>query len=184
MIKKPTQLIAYTSILVAFAILIPIIMPLKLIIGPASFTLASHVPLFLAIFMSIPVAILVALGTTLGFLLAGLPLIIVLRALSHLLFAILAAWWLSRKPQLMTSAVKCFSFAFFINVIHGLAEFFSCLYFNSNHSNFYVLFLVYARLDWLRFAYSWHIGFLSCFSSMAFFSKKLKTSHHKCLRLK
>ncbi|HER1186874.1 TPA: hypothetical protein ACGFOJ_001653 [Streptococcus pyogenes] len=123
MIKKPTQLIAYTSILVAFAILIPIIMPLKLIIGPASFTLASHVPLFLAIFMSIPVAILVALGTTLGFLLAGLPLIIVLRALSHLLFAILAAWWLSRKPQLMTSAVKCFSFAFFINVIHGLAEF-------------------------------------------------------------
>lgn len=67
MIKKPTQLIAYTSILVAFAILIPIIMPLKLIIGPASFTLASHVPLFLAIFMSIPVAILVALGTTLGF---------------------------------------------------------------------------------------------------------------------
>lgn len=86
MTKKPTQLIAYTSILVAFAILIPIIMPLKLIIGPASFTLASHVPLFLAIFMSIPVAILVALGTTLGFLLAGLPLIIVLRALSHLLF--------------------------------------------------------------------------------------------------
>ncbi|VHM70396.1 membrane protein [Streptococcus pyogenes] len=67
MTKKPTQLIAYTSILVAFAILIPIIMPLKLIIGPASFTLASHVPLFLAIFMSIPVAILVALGTTLGF---------------------------------------------------------------------------------------------------------------------
>ncbi|HES6876679.1 TPA: hypothetical protein VO375_001443, partial [Streptococcus pyogenes] len=48
MTKKPTQLIAYTSILVAFAILIPIIMPLKLIIGPASFTLASHVPLFLA----------------------------------------------------------------------------------------------------------------------------------------
>lgn len=180
MTKKPTQLIAYTSILVAFAILIPIIMPLKLIIGPASFTLASHVPLFLAIFMSIPVAILVALGTTLGFLLAGLPLIIVLRALSHLLFAILAAWWLSRKPQLMTSAVKCFSFAFFINVIHGLAEFLVVYILTATTATS----MSYARLDWLRFAYSWHIGFLSCFSSMAFFSKKLKTSHHKCLRLK
>lgn len=89
MTKKPTQLIAYTSILVAFAILIPIIMPLKLIIGPASFTLASHVPLFLAIFMSIPVAILVALGTTLGFLLAGLPLIIVLE---HSLIYCLLFW--------------------------------------------------------------------------------------------
>lgn len=32
MTKKPTQLIAYTSILVAFAILIPIIMPLKLLL--------------------------------------------------------------------------------------------------------------------------------------------------------
>lgn len=33
--QKPTQLIAYSSILVAFAILIPMIMPIKLIIGPA-----------------------------------------------------------------------------------------------------------------------------------------------------
>lgn len=92
MTKKPTQLIAYVSILVAFAILIPMIMPLKLIIGPASFTLASHVPLFLAVFISVPVALFVALGTGLGFLLAGFPLIIVLRAFSHLLFAVLAAW--------------------------------------------------------------------------------------------
>ena len=32
MTKKPTQLIAYASILAAFGILIPMIMPLKLII--------------------------------------------------------------------------------------------------------------------------------------------------------
>ena len=123
MTKKPTQLIAYVSILVAFAILIPMIMPLKLIIGPASFTLASHVPLFLAVFISVPVALFVALGTGLGFLLAGFPLIIVLRAFSHLLFAVLAAWWLSKSPQTIKSPLKTFWFAFLVNVLHGLTEF-------------------------------------------------------------
>ncbi|MGG6798139.1 UNVERIFIED_CONTAM: hypothetical protein KB579_00715 [Streptococcus canis] len=123
MTKKPTQLIAYASILAAFGILIPMIMPLKLIIGPASFTLASHVPLFLAVFISVPVAILVAIGTGLGFLLAGFPLVIVLRAFSHILFVVLAAWWLSRYPQTLKSPTKIFCFAFFVNIIHGLAEF-------------------------------------------------------------
>lgn len=76
MTKKPTQLIAYVSILVAFAILIPMIMPLKLIIGPASFTLASHVSLFLAVLISVPVALFVALGTGLGFYWLAFPLLL------------------------------------------------------------------------------------------------------------
>lgn len=89
--KNHTKQLAFTAILVAFGILIPMIMPVKIIIGPASFTLASHVPLFLAIFISPTVAALVALGTSLGFLLAGFPIVIVLRALSHLIFALVAA---------------------------------------------------------------------------------------------
>ena len=40
----------------------------KIVIGPASFTLASHVPLFVAMFFSPGMAIAVALGTTFGFL--------------------------------------------------------------------------------------------------------------------
>lgn len=37
-----------TALLMALAIMIPIVMPLKVVIPPASYTLASHVPIFLA----------------------------------------------------------------------------------------------------------------------------------------
>ncbi|HGH7891350.1 TPA: hypothetical protein ACJOB4_000760 [Streptococcus agalactiae] len=123
MSKKTTQMVSYTSILVAFAIMIPIIMPAKIIIGPASFTLASHVPLFLSIFISVPFAILVALGTGLGFLLAGFPIVIVLRALSHIGFALIAAFLIKSKPSLLMSKWQTLLFAVAINIIHGLLEF-------------------------------------------------------------
>ncbi len=42
------------------------VMP-KIMIPPASFTLASHVPLFIAMFFTPGVAVAVALGTTFGF---------------------------------------------------------------------------------------------------------------------
>ena len=35
-----------TALLMALAIMIPIVMPLKVVIPPASYTLASHVPIF------------------------------------------------------------------------------------------------------------------------------------------
>ena len=59
----------------------------KIVLEPASFTLASHVPVFIAMFISPLVAFAVALGTTIGFLMSGLPVIIVMRALSHVVFA-------------------------------------------------------------------------------------------------
>ena len=43
------------------------VMP-RITIGPASFTLASHVPVFIAMFISPVVAIAVSLGTGFGFL--------------------------------------------------------------------------------------------------------------------
>ncbi|VTS31962.1 membrane protein [Streptococcus pseudoporcinus] len=127
MIKKPTQTIAYASILVAFGILIPMIMPVKVVIDPASYTLASHVPLFLATFISLPVGLFVALGTTLGFFLAGFPIVIVMRALSHLIFVAIAALYLSKKPIVLQSPIKALPFAIVINIIHGAAEFFVVL---------------------------------------------------------
>ncbi len=47
-------------------VIIPMVMP-KIMIPPASFTLASHVPLFIAMFFTPGVAVAVALGTTFGF---------------------------------------------------------------------------------------------------------------------
>ncbi|KHD45197.1 hypothetical protein ACVRZD_03280 [Streptococcus hongkongensis] len=129
MTNKTTQTIAYSSILVAFGILIPMIMPIKIIIGPSSYTLASHVPLFLATFISLPVAIFVCLGTTLGFFLAGFPFIIVLRAFSHIVFTIIAALYLKKNATKLQSPLKDLPFAITINIIHGLAEFLVVLLF-------------------------------------------------------
>ena len=46
--KKRIQEMTFAALLTAIAILIPSIMPIKLIIPPASYTLGSHVPIFLA----------------------------------------------------------------------------------------------------------------------------------------
>ena len=121
--KTQTKSLAYAAILIAFGILIPLIMPVKLVIGPASYTLGSHVPIFLALFLSLPIAILVALGTTIGFLLAGFPIVIVLRALSHLGFVLVAGLLLKKNPRVLEKAISRGLFALGINVIHGIAEF-------------------------------------------------------------
>ncbi len=65
--KNSVKQLSISAILTAFAILIPLMMPIKIIIGPASYTLASHIPLFIAMFISPATAIFVALGSSLGF---------------------------------------------------------------------------------------------------------------------
>ncbi len=67
-IRKRIQNLTLSAVLTAFSILIPMIMPVKVIIGPASFTLASHVPIFIAMFLSPEVAVIVALGDKSGLL--------------------------------------------------------------------------------------------------------------------
>lgn len=119
-----TKSLAFTAILISFGILIPLIMPVKIVIGPASFTLASHLPIFLAMFISMPVAIMVALGTALGFLFAGFPIIIVLRALSHILFAVIGAVMVQQSSKWLEKPIKTLLLALFLNLLHGLAEFF------------------------------------------------------------
>ena len=65
------QKMCIAALLCAVGILVPMISPVRIQLGPMSFTLASHVALFLALFISPAVAAAVELGTTLGFLLAG-----------------------------------------------------------------------------------------------------------------
>lgn len=121
--KTRNKSMAFTAILIAFGILIPMMMPAKIVIPPASYTLASHVPIFMALFISLPVAILVAFGTTLGFLLTGMPFLIVLRALSHLLFVLIGGLILQKFPKLIDKPLTLCLFAVMINLIHGIAEF-------------------------------------------------------------
>lgn len=117
-----TKNLTYMAILTAFGILIPATMPIRFVLGPASFTLASHVPIKLAMFRSPNCAITVAISAALGFLLSGMPLVIVLRALSHLIFASIGSYYLMKHPRLLSQRRRRFMFSLVINFIHGMGE--------------------------------------------------------------
>ncbi|HHD7863768.1 TPA: hypothetical protein ACOW2E_001034 [Enterococcus faecalis] len=117
-----------SALLIAMGIIIPMVMP-RITIGPASFTLASHVPVFIAMFISPVVAIAVSLGTGFGFFLSATP-IIALRALSHLIFAVIGAVILQKHPEILINKEGKFTllngklqlFNVEIGVIHSAAE--------------------------------------------------------------
>ncbi|MFH6615808.1 hypothetical protein QE521_05590 [Streptococcus suis] len=120
--KNSVKQLSISAILTAFAILIPLMMPIKIIIGPASYTLASHIPLFIAMFISPATAIFVALGSSLGFFFAGFPIVIVFRALTHLFFLTLGAVLVKRFPILMDSK-RFLLLGIGLNLLHGLGEY-------------------------------------------------------------
>ncbi|MHC5269442.1 hypothetical protein ACYSNO_09700 [Enterococcus sp. LJL98] len=119
--KNSVRQLTISALLIAMGVMIPMVMP-KIVIGPASFTLASHVPLFIAMFFSPSVAIAVALGTTFGFFVNGLPIVIGLRALSHLVFAVIGSLYLQKHPEITLSGKKFQIYNFFIGLIHSVFE--------------------------------------------------------------
>ena len=96
--------------------------PIRIIIEPASYTLASHVVIFIAMFMSPVMAVLVVFGTTLGFFLGGFPIVVVMRAASHIVFALVGSLYLHKVSKEELSAVKLRVFSFFIALIHAALE--------------------------------------------------------------
>jgi niacin transporter len=111
-----------TIVLCAIGILIPMYSPLKYVLVPASFTLGSHVALFLAMFISPFIAILVALGTALGFYFGKFSSVIVLRALSHVIFSFVGAIYLKKNPQTLKKIRQTAVFALLISLLHGVSE--------------------------------------------------------------
>lgn len=118
---KKIYTMTLSAILIAVGTVIPMFMP-KVIVGPMSFTLASHVAVMLALFISPSVAIAVALGTTLGFFFAGFPLVVVIRALSHVIWAFLGAYYVKKYPQTFESPLKTILFNLAIAGIHAVGE--------------------------------------------------------------
>ncbi|EJG74333.1 putative membrane protein [Streptococcus pneumoniae 2082170] len=84
--RKKTQFMTMTALLTAIAILIPIVMPFKIVIPPASYTLGSHIAIFIAMFLSPLMAVFVILASSFGFLMAGYPMVIVFRAFFPYIF--------------------------------------------------------------------------------------------------
>ena len=121
-IRAYSYWLTQTALLCAVGILIPMFMPIRVMIEPMSFTLASHVAIFIAMFISPASAVAVTLGTTIGFFLAGFPTVVVMRAGSHIAFAIVGSLILKRRPSLMNSPVQAVIFSFLLAVIHAVAE--------------------------------------------------------------
>ncbi|MDF2537604.1 MAG: hypothetical protein K0S76_625 [Herbinix sp.] len=110
-----------TAMLCAIGIMIPQVAP-RFVMGPISFTLASHVSIFIAMFISPVTAIAVAIVTTLGFLINGFAPEIVLRAASHLIFAALGSFLLQKNGGIMQSMKKATVFSLLIAVVHAVSE--------------------------------------------------------------
>ena len=115
---KSSQKITLSALFIALGIVIPMFMP-KIRLEPASFTLASHVPVFLGMMISPSVGIAVALGTTAGFFISTSP-VIALRAASHIVFVVVGALYLQKNPSTLETRPRLFSLI--IGIIHGLCE--------------------------------------------------------------
>ena len=110
------------ALLTALGILIPMIMPAKIVIGPASFTLASHVPVMAAMFFSPYLAALVAVVTTLGFFISVPVPLIWMRAATHIVVMTAGAWFLKKNPDVVDKKVKLQVFNLILGVFHAGLE--------------------------------------------------------------
>ena len=111
--RTNTYQLALTGMLIAIGIVIPMFSPIKVVIEPASFTLASHVAVFIAMFISPSMAVAVSLGTTLGFFLGGFPLTV----------ALVGALYLQKRDYAPIASVKSsLLFSLCIGILHAVCE--------------------------------------------------------------
>lgn len=105
-----------TSLLMSLSIIIPIVFGglLRINIPPFSATLAAHVPLFLSMFLGPFPALIVALGSTIGFFITS-PLVIAARAFMHIGIALLGGYLLKNKHSYLSTMI-------YTAPIHGLLE--------------------------------------------------------------
>lgn len=106
----------YAGLLTALAIIIPVQFGfLKIYIPPFSATLAAHVPMMLSMLISPFVAVVVGIGSTLGFLISGMPAPVVARAATHIVVGYIGAK-IIMKNQSYVKAVAITA------PIHGILE--------------------------------------------------------------
>lgn len=120
--KRKIQMMSITAMLIAVGVLIPMYSPVKIMLEPMSFTLGSHIAIMIAMFVSPLSALGVALGTTAGFYLAGFTLPVVLRALTHVVWAYAGALYLKKHPDLFQSPAKTFVFNLAVAIVHAVLE--------------------------------------------------------------
>ncbi len=116
--KTNTKKLTASALLIALAILIPMVFgntPLKIYIPPFSATLGSHIPMFIGMFLGPFEAIVIGIGSTVGFMLAMGNPIIALRAASHIIVGYVAAKMILKKMSYAKAVA-------FTAPIHGILE--------------------------------------------------------------
>ncbi|MBQ2614655.1 MAG: ECF transporter S component [Clostridia bacterium] len=101
-----TKDIVLTALLIAIGIIIPVYFSFLRVTLPPAFTatIMAHVPIFIAMFISPWAALFTAIGTTLGFLFTT-PLVVAIRAASHVIFALVGAWMIQKRYNLILVGV-------------------------------------------------------------------------------
>ena len=113
--REKIRKIVFAAVLTAIAIIIPTQFGfLKITIGPFTATLASHVPMFLAMLISPGVAIFVGVGSALGFFITT-PLVVAARASMHIIVGFVGALIIN-KDKNFKKAIAITS------PIHGILE--------------------------------------------------------------
>ena len=126
--SKSLYHLALAGVLCAIGIIIPIFSPVKIRLDPMSFTLASHVAIFLAMFISPAVGVAVSVGTTLGFMVGGFTMPVVLRALTHVVWVALGAYYLQKhRQQVENRNAKLFGLGAVLSIIHAALETLVCV---------------------------------------------------------
>lgn len=106
----------YAGLLTALAIIIPIQFGfLRITIPPFTATLAAHVPMMLSMLISPAVAVVVGIGSTLGFLISGTPMPIVARAATHIIVGYIGAKIIIKNKNYIKAAA-------ITAPIHGILE--------------------------------------------------------------
>ena len=115
--KISTKDLVVSALLIAIGILIPMIftgLPFRIVVGPYSATLMAHVPVIISMFISPWTAIFTTIGTTIGFFFTA-PVIVAVRAASHIIFAVLGAF-------LVKKGMKLLPLCLITGVVHAILE--------------------------------------------------------------
>lgn len=113
--REKIRKMIYAAILTALAIIIPVQFGfLKVVYPPFTATLASHVPMFLAMLVSPAVAVFVGLGSAFGFLITTSPEIAA-RAAMHMIVGYVGAKMIQKDKNFTKAAIVTAP-------IHGILE--------------------------------------------------------------
>ena len=112
-----TKDMVISALLIAIGILIPMIFtgpPFRIDLGVYTATIMAHVPVIIAMFISPATAVFTTFGTTIGFFFTA-PIVVAVRAASHVVFAILGAF-------LIKKGMRAIPLCIITGIIHAVLE--------------------------------------------------------------